>query len=196
MRTFYLYKKFSENGESVKKLAEDFIMDGDAAFAVTEHDRSFRELDRSISRGKNGDVIVIDAMHDLGSSKDDIVRRLGKIINKQLVLLSCDFSGTYIHGISPNINNIVLETIADMLSAADGNTNVISFRPKSVGRPSITFPDGWDEKYAQWENGSLSSKAFMEWAGMKKATFYNKLTEYKELLEQEEEYKAKFQKNI
>ena len=99
-------------------------------------------------------------------------------------------------GICPNINNIVLETIADMLSAADGNTNVISFKPKSVGRPGIAFPDGWDEKYAQWENGSLSSKAFMEWAGMKKATFYNKLTEYKELLEQEEEYKAKFQKNI
>lgn len=196
MRTFYLYKKFSENGESVKKLAEDFIMNGDVAFAVTEHDRSFRELDRSISRGKSGDVIVIDAMHDLGSNKDDIVRRLRKIINKQLVLLSCDFTGTYTHGISPGINNIVLETITDMLSAADANTNVISFKPKSVGRPGIAFPDGWDEKYAQWENGSLSSKAFMEWAGMKKATFYNKLTEYKELLEQEEEYKAKFQKNI
>ncbi len=96
MRTFYLYKKFSEDGESVRKLAEDLIMGEDAAFAVTEHDRSFRELDRSISKGKSGDIIIIDTMQDLGQNKDDIVRRLKKIINKRLVLLSCDFTGTYI----------------------------------------------------------------------------------------------------
>ena len=40
-----------------------------------------------------------------------------------------------------------------------------------------------------WKGGKLSSKAFMEWSGMKKATFYNKVTEYSELLEEEVRYR-------
>ena len=196
MRTFYLYKKFSEDGASVRKLAEDFIRDGDTAFAVTEHDRRYSKLDLSISKGENGDVIITDAMSDLGENNSDIIRRLRKIIDKRLTLLACDFAGTFTHGISSDINNVVLETIVAMLNISDGNTNIMPFKPKGVGRPSVTFPDGWDEKYENWEKACISSREFMEWSGMKKATFYNKLAEYKELLEQEQDFRSKINEII
>lgn len=196
MRTFYLYKKISENGNSVKKLAENFISDGDAAFAVTEHNKRFDKLDISISKARSGDVLIIESLYDLGDNKDDLILRLNKIIEKRLVLLLCDFTGTFTHGISPDINNIILETIVDMLKTSSDDINIVLFKGQNVGRPSVTFPEGWEEKYYEWENGLISSSKFIEWSGMKKATFYNKITEYKELREQEERYKAEIRRII
>ena len=162
MRTFYLYKKFSENGNSVKKLAENFISDGDAAFAVTEHNKRFDKLDISISKARSGDVLIIESLYDLGDNKDDLILRLNKIIEKRLVLLLCDFTGTFTHGISPDINNIILETIVDMLKTSSDDINIVLFKGQNVGRPSVTFPEGWEEKYYEWENGLISSSKFIE----------------------------------
>ena len=50
---------------------------------------------------------------------------------------------------------------------------------KSVGRPVVQYPVGWEQCYAKWKNKEISSKTFMEQMGLKKATFYNLLTEYK-----------------
>lgn len=189
MKSLYLYKKFSEDGKSVISLAEDFVTKDDRAFAVTEHDRKFDELDNVILNGIAGDVIIVESLHDLGTDNKEMIKRIKRIINKRISLLSCDFSGTYTHGISADVNNLVLETVVEMLNKADGNSKKLIFHPKGAGRPGVDFPDGWDDKYKEWESKKISSKDFMDWSGMKKATFYNKLTEYRELLDQEEEYK-------
>lgn len=50
-----------------------------------------------------------------------------------------------------------------------------------VGRNRLPFPDNWEELYEKWEKKELSSKEFIEQAGVKRATFFNMITEYKEM---------------
>ena len=66
------------------------------------------------------------------------------------------------------------------MGQADGRPFV---RQPGAGRPRLDFPDGWTELYDKWEKESISSKAFLEASGLKKATFYNKLADYRELRE-------------
>lgn len=41
------------------------------------------------------------------------------------------------------------------------------------------FPDGWEDMYEAWEVGIVSSGDFIKWSGIKPATFFNKITEYR-----------------
>lgn len=56
----------------------------------------------------------------------------------------------------------------------------------------MAFPDGWDKLYEKWKNRTISSKEFMEQSGLKKATFYNMLTEYRTMLEEQNDYLKKY----
>ena len=56
----------------------------------------------------------------------------------------------------------------------------------------MAFPEGWDEMYEEWEKKKISSKTFMEKSGLKKATFYNLLTEYKDILKEQNDYLKRF----
>ena len=40
------------------------------------------------------------------------------------------------------------------------------------------YPENWEELYVQWEKKSITSKEFMEKANLRKATFYNLLSDY------------------
>lgn len=60
------------------------------------------------------------------------------------------------------------------------------------GRSKIAFPDRWDELYEEWENKKITSKEFMKQSGLKKATFYNILTEYKAMLKEQSDYLKKY----
>lgn len=46
---------------------------------------------------------------------------------------------------------------------------------KKCGRPSATYPDGWEKIYDQWSSGKLRSKDALEMSGLKTNTFYNLL---------------------
>lgn len=188
MRRLYLYKKFTEDGKAVRDAAADIVRPDDEVFVVTEHDRKHEELDKVIERGHAHDILFIEGVDDLGQTTESTLKRLGNIMEKRICLVSCDLKMTYEHGVSPDLNQAIVGTIFEMLEKTLKTDHPLLFRPRNAGRPSIDFPEGWDEKYDDWKGGKLSSKAFMEWSGMKKATFYNKVTEYGELLEEEARY--------
>ncbi|MCQ5209264.1 hypothetical protein [Megasphaera massiliensis] len=187
MRRLYLYKKFTEDGVAVRDAAADIVRPDDEVFVVTEHDRKHEELDKVIERGQAQDILFIEGMDDLGQKAEDTIKRLRNIMEKGICLVSCDLKITYEHGLE--LNQTIVGTVLEMLEKTLKTDHPLVLRPRNAGRPSIDFPDGWDEKYDEWKGGKLSSKAFMEWSGMKKATFYNKVTEYSELLEEEERYR-------
>ena len=91
-------------------------------------------------------------------------------------------SATYEFGLEPVLNKAVISAVIQGLrmGQADGRPFV---RQPGAGRSRLDFPDGWAELYDKWEKGRLSSKAFLEASGLKKATFYNKLADYRELRE-------------
>ncbi len=85
------------------------------------------------------------------------------------------------------MNRAVLETV--MQATLSGGHNVVSMSQKPyVGRHKIEFPKQWDELYEKWENKEISSNDFIDITGLKRATFYNLVTEYRTLKELNEEY--------
>lgn len=189
MRKLYLYKKFSEDGVSVKKIAQNLFHKEDEIYVVFDHARKETALTKAMDTASAGDIFIIDSLCDLGQTDQEIIRRLCCFMDKRICLIICAVKSTYEKGIDETINGVVLATILEMLSSAHSSeSRMIRFR-KNIGRPGVEFPDGWDEMFQNWKSGKVSSADFMQWSGMKKATFYNKITEYKNLLLQEEEYR-------
>ncbi len=52
-------------------------------------------------------------------------------------------------------------------------------------RNPYTFSEEWVGLYAQWERKEISSKEFLKKMGVKPATFYNMVTEYRRLKSRE-----------
>ena len=189
MRKLYLYKKFSEDGVFVKKMAQNWFHKEDEIYVVSDHTRKETALTKAMDTASAGDIFIIDSLCDLGQTDQEIIRRLRCFMDKRICLIICAVKSTYEKGINETINGVVLATILEMLSSAHSSeSRMIRFR-RNIGRPGVEFPDVWDEMFQNWKSGKVSSADFMQWSGMKKATFYNKITEYKNLLLQEEEYR-------
>lgn len=189
MRKLYLYKKIFEDGVSVRKMAQHLFHKEDEINVVSDHARKETALTKAMYTASAGDIFIIDSLCDLGQTDQEIIQRLRCFMDKRICLIICAVKSTYEKGIDETINGVVLATILEMLSSAHlSESRIIRFR-RNIGRPSVEFPDGWDEMFQSWKSGKVSSADFMQWSGMKKATFYNKITEYKNLLLQEEEYK-------
>lgn len=183
MRKLYLYKKFSEDGVSVRKMAQHLFHKEDEINVISDHARKETALTEAMNAASARDIFIIDSLCDLGQTDQEIIRRLRCFMDKRICLIICAVKSTYEKGIDETINDVVLATIMEMLSSG------IFHLRRNIGRPSIEFPDGWDEMFQNWKSGKVPSGDFMQWSGMKKATFYNKITEYKNLLLQEEEFK-------
>lgn len=183
MRKLYLYKKISEDGISVRKMAQHLFHKEDEINVVSDHARKETALTEAMDAAAARDIFIIDSLCDLGQTDQEIIRRLRYFMDKRICLIICAIKSTYEKGIDETINTVVLATIMEMLSS-----EIFRLR-RNIGRPSIEFPDGWDEMFQNWKSGKVSSSDFMQWSGMKKATFYNKITEYKNLLLQEEEFR-------
>ena len=156
-----------------------------------ENRRSFRELEILERNCKNESILLISSISSLGITEADIANQLDYIISHDILLVVCDMPSTYQFGVSQPMNKAITSTI--LQSILSNNKKIISMPKKStVGRNKIAFPDNWDELYEKWENKEISSKEFIQLSGLKKATFYNLMTEYKELQRIKEEYIQKY----
>lgn len=188
MRTIYLYQKYDEDDAELLTVLQSIREPEDQVMSAVEHPFRFSELDKAIEN--HGDTIIIaHDLCDLGMDKEDTSARLSRIIRHHVILLLASVPATYEHGITASANGIVLDTLRQVV--AQGHAEIANFRKRSVGRPKLDFPVGWDEKYADWQAGRISSKEFLDWSGMKKATFYHRVTDYKRILEEEDEKAAR-----
>lgn len=91
------------------------------------------------------------------------------------------------------MNKAILTTLLQsMLNAHKNIVEIPRNKRTNSGRSKMSFPDGWDELYEKWEKQEISSKEFMEQSGLKKATFYNMLTEYKAMLKEQNDYLKRY----
>lgn len=112
---------------------------------------------------------------------------LNFFIKNNILLLIYDFPTTYKNGISPEINRAVLQTIHTF--ASNEKISLLALdKNYSVGRNKLVFPKNWATLYEQWKNKEITSKEFIGSSGLKKATFYNMLSEYEALLQEQIEY--------
>lgn len=149
-----------------------------------ENRRSFRDLDKLLHRLNTNDVLLINDLSDIGLKQTDLIKYLDYIIYNNIILVIQNINTT--HDANISINKAVLLTLKQYILS---NNNIISFVNKSsVGRSKIIFPDNWEELYNLWINHEITSKEFINKSGLKKATFYNLLGEYRRIQELNSEY--------
>lgn len=162
-------------------------------FVSVEHKRSFQELEEIKDEMTSDDVLIIGSLNSLGINEADIANFIEYFIQNRKYMVISDIESTYEYGVSQPMNKAVLSTILN--SILSNNKNIINLprnRKSNAGRNRIEFPDNWEELYETWERDEISSKEFLDKSGLKKATFYNMITEYKEILEANEAFIKKY----
>lgn len=188
-----MYVKNTEQINALDKVIETIKSPSDELFISVENKRCFRELENIKGICSKDDVCVIGSLSSLGINESEIVNQLEWFISHSIMLVINNISTTYEYGIVQPMNKAILNTLKQ--SILNSNANIINMplnKKTNAGRTKLDFPDNWDELYEKWESKEITSKDFIFMSGLKKATFYNLLTEYKELQELNNQYIKKY----
>lgn len=180
----YIYMKYTDSEEKIKQVVNFIRNDSDSLFVSMEKRRSFYELARIQKSMKKEDVVVIENLSSLGMNEAEISNQLEWFVQKKRMLAVGDCLPTYQFGMSQPANMAALSVLKQVIVSS--NKNVVelpNYRRSNSGRSRIAFPENWEELYEKWDNKEISSKEFLNQTGLKKATFYNLLTEYKEQID-------------
>ncbi len=190
----YIYHKTIESISVFDGIMNRYATEADKIFIISENRRSYRELEQLLFKIDAATAaIAVSDLSSLGLNAEDILNRLSWFITHNICLLVCKYSATYEYGIRQPINKAVLTTLLQsMLNEHKNIAEISNNKRKNSGRNRMAFPDGWDKLYEKWKNHIISSKEFMEQSGLKKATFYNMLTEYRTMLEEQNDYLKKY----
>ena len=189
-----IYHKTIEDISIFDEIMNLYASEADHIQIISENRRAYRELEQLLQKIDSANtVVIISDMSVLGLTAEDIINRLEWFIIHEICLFICKYSATYEYGMLQPVNKAVLTTL--LQSMLNSNTNVVEIprnKRTNSGRNKMAFPEGWDEMYEEWEKKKISSKTFMEKSGLKKATFYNLLTEYKDILKEQNDYLKRF----
>lgn len=189
-----IYHKTIEDISIFDEIMNLYASEADHIQIISENRRAYRELEQLLQKIDSANtVVIISDMSVLGLTTEDIINRLEWFITHEVCLFICKYSATYEYGMLQPVNKAVLTTL--LQSMLNSNTNVVEIprnKRTNSGRNKMAFPEGWDEMYEEWEKKKISSKTFMEKSGLKKATFYNLLTEYKDILKEQNDYLKRF----
>lgn len=186
----HIYAKLSESLSIFEDVIDIIKTDNDDIIITNESRRSFRELDNIKHQSNN--VFVISSLTSLGLSDADIANQLSWFTKNVVTLVICDIPSTYEFGISQPMNQAILSTILQSVLTNNKKVITVSFKRANSGRSKVPFPENWDELYEQWANGDITSKSFIEQTGLKKATFYNLMTEYKRILSENAKFIGRY----
>lgn len=178
----YIYCKMTDKIEDFKNLTQNY---SEVCISV-ENKNSFRELEKI--KNELDSILFISSLSSIGLNDADIATQLSWFITNEKSLVILNIPSTYEYGIGQPLNKAILETILQSLIK---NNKITPYHPK-IGRNKIVFPDSWDELYEKWTNKEISSKEFIKESGLKKATFYNMLTEYRETRKENEKFVEKY----
>lgn len=188
----YIYSKVTDDIKIFDEVIEFLKKETDKIFVTIEHKRSFRELNNLKINMQGDDVLLISRLDSLGVNEAEQAGELEFFVKNKKYLVISNIKSTYEYGISQPMNQAVLKTILDSLLSNNNLIKLGSNRKANAGRNKIEFPDNWEELFEKWEKNQISSKQFIKESGLKKATFYNMVTEYKELLKINEIFVNKY----
>ena len=189
----HIYAKTDTDLSCFDSVIEVIREDSTEIDIVAENRRSFRNFEALRDAIPSSDAIIINDISDLGTNCIEISNRLDWFVQKDMFLVINNIPSTYIYGIIQPTNKAILSTLLQQIVANDKNIMMMTKRP-SVGRNKIAFPENWDELYKEWEQKTISSKEFIERSGLKKASFYNLLTEYKALQQTNNRYIERYKR--
>ena len=189
-----IYHKTIEDISVFDEIMSLYAQEADDVQILSENRRSYRGLEQLLLEiDAATTVVIVSVLYSLGLTTEDILNRLDWFISHNVCLFICKYSTTYEYGMMQPMNKAVLTTL--LQSILNTHKNIVEIphnNRKNSGRNRIAFPDEWDELYEKWENKIITSKEFMQQSGLKKATFYNMLTEYKAMLKEQGDYLKRY----
>ena len=188
----YIYSKISDDINVFKDVLEKIKDEAREIIISIEHKRNFKDLESIKKEMTDTDILLIAGLKSLGITDQDIGNELDYFIRKNKLLVVAEIESTYEYGVSQPMNKAILKTILASLISESNIVSVKSNKKSNSGRNKIEFPDNWEELYEKWEKEEISSKKFMEESGIKKATFYNMIADYREILRANEEFVKRY----
>ncbi len=188
----YLYAKQEDRIEELQYVLQniDTLYKHNEIYISREPRRSFGELEKIKEAMQENDVCIITNPASLGLNETEVVAQLDWFIQKPRILLIYDFKTTYQWGVSEPLNQAILQTIQQsvLMQAGKRVVKMPENRKSNAGRSRIEIPENWAELYEQWENQKITSKEFLQKSGLKRATFYNLITEYRQMKEENDRF--------
>lgn len=188
MICIYHYKTeqhpFSSTEEFANKafvLIKDVIgSDAIKFLTIEKNKRSQEEALNIIKKAGANDYVIIDNISLLGTNHYNNYQIITTLLANKAIVLFADADIPLKKQIVPSFNEQFLTGIQyHLFSLKEQENKQENNNRKNIGRPVIQYPVGWEKNYIKWKNKEISSKTFMEQMGLKKATFYNLLAEYK-----------------
>jgi DNA invertase Pin-like site-specific DNA recombinase len=141
---------------------------------------------------KSGDLLYIKSIDRLGRNYEEIIKQwqyLTKEIGIDIVVLDMpildtrqykDLLGTFIADLVLQILSFVAENERDNIKKRQAE-GIAAAKAKGVkfGRPAVPLPENFSEAVKLWEKGKLPFADVLERTGLKEATFYRRLREYR-----------------
>ncbi len=176
----YVYGKHTDQMDLFDFIVKRYKNDATDIIVTVENLRSDRKLKQIKTEMNIEDILVISEISSLGITQDDICNNLQWFVQNQYFLVICSIPSTYEYGISQPANRAVLAALLQTLQTNHQNLEIIPISRKSnAGRSKIQYPENWEELYQRWTSGEINSGEFIELTGLKRATFYNLVTEYR-----------------
>ena len=197
-RTYY-YARVSTQEQNLDRQIEAFRAIGAGDREIIIDKESGKNLNRAGYQAlKNailrpGDTLVIKSLDRLSRNKSDIHSELQFFKKQGIRIKVIDLPTTMVD--LPNdqgrilemVNNILIEvlgTIAEqeritLRQRQSEGIAAAKARGKQLGRPSIQFPENWDEVYQLWSVGKITAKEAMAKTGTKRTSFYKMVQKWR-----------------
>lgn len=183
----YIYTKQYDDVVGLKSVLR-YLDEAEAEIVlITESTRSFNEYQHLKRCLKQGDVLIVGSIFSLALSQSFAANELKFFIDNKILLFIYDLAPTYKDGANYAVNVAVLQILYTLASNEKISLSALD-KNYSVGRNKLIFPQNWPELYGKWQNKEITSKEFISASGLKKATFYNMLSEYESLLQEQAQY--------
>lgn len=152
-----------------------------------------KEVDDLHQRTKEGIQTAKLAGKRIGTPKGSKLTTKKSIAAKEIIKKhNVDFGGSLTDeetikqaGISRNSFYKYKKEIRLELQQENENVDVL----EGAGNIKLRFPENWEELYPKWEREEITSKEFWKMVDVKPATFYNLMTEYRDILKKREQSK-------
>ena len=176
----YIYRRPNENvsvfKDTVIKINENNISQ---IIVYTENERDRSVYNSMKTEMENRSTLIISDISALGSDYPRIVTELSWLKDRCIQLIVINIPSTLLF-IDIQNSSLALSILMDVFSLCKSNPYKQNADSRqNVGRKKAVYPENWDELYAKWERKEITPAAFLKASGLKKATFYNLLGEYR-----------------
>lgn len=175
----------------LKKFVEDRFIFQDK-LSGKDFDRPQYQLMRKVAQ--KGDVIYVKSLDRLGRNKSQVKEELEYYKNEGVRVKVLDIPTTMMdipegqEWLMDMINNLLIEVLATM--AEQERVNIKQRQAEGIaiakekgaykGRKKIEVDDTFKKVYDQWKAEEITAVKAMELTGLKRNTFYRRVSEYEE----------------